>query len=399
MHKKFLSLLLSISLISSCFCLSAKAVDFSVSAKSAILINADTMDVLYSKAEHEKRGIASTTKILTSLIALDYGEPEKEVIAKKEAVTVEGTSIGLKAGDKITLKALVYGMLLESGNDAANVTAFAISGSLTEFANLMNRYAKNIGMTSSNFTNPSGLTDKNHYSTAYDMALLTSVAIKNPIFKKICSTESAVIDFGVPEISRKLSNHNRLLKEYDGVFGVKTGYTKASGRCLVTACERNGLTLICVTLNAYDDWNDHKKLYDYGFSLYSEIQSDVDIKSIKIPVICSDVKSVSVGFSDDYKLNTLTDNSTITSDIYIKQFLYPPVKKGDIVGEIVFKDFNKKIIAIVPLVSTSNANALYEEMKELSILEKIKKFIEGLSIRYGWNKITKIFIRMLCGIP
>lgn len=380
LRKKIFSLVLSLLLILPCFSVSAEASGVSVSAKSAVLINADTLDVLYNKAEHEKRGIASTTKILTSLIALEYGEPEKEVVADKEAVMVEGTSIGLKAGDKITLKSLVYGMLLESGNDAANVAAFAISGNTTQFAVLMNKYAGEIGMLNSNFTNPSGLTDKNHYSTAYDMALLTSVAIKNPIFRKICSTESAVIDFGTPEISRKFSNHNRLLNEYDGVFGVKTGYTKASGRCLVTACENNGVTLICVTLNAYDDWNDHKKLFDYGFSLYTEIESDVDIKSISVPVVCSDKKSVSVNFSDDFRLNVLKDNPQLTSSVYVEQLLYPPVKKGDIVGEIIFKDYNNKIIAIVPLVSCDNALALYDETEELSIIEKIKKFIERLSI-------------------
>ena len=263
MIKKTISLLIALFLFLLEFNIVASATEFSISAKSAILINADTLEVLYSKAEHEKRGIASTTKILTSLIALEYGEPQKEVIATKEAVTVEGTSIGLKAGDKITLLALVYGMLLESGNDAANVTAFALSGNITEFAKVMNTYAKKIGMTNSNFTNPSGLTSENHYSTAYDMALLTSVAIKNPIFRKITATEFAIIDFGTPEISIRLTNHNSLLKEYDGVFGVKTGYTKASGRCLVTACEKNGVTLVAVTLNAYDDWCDHKKLYDY----------------------------------------------------------------------------------------------------------------------------------------
>lgn len=380
LRKKIFSLVLSLLLVLPCFCVPAEASGVSVSAKSAVLINADTLEVLYNKAEHEKRGIASTTKILTSLIALEYGEPEKEVVAEKEAVTVEGTSIGLKAGDKITLKSLVYGMLLESGNDAANVTAFAISGNITQFAVLMNKYAGEIGMTNSNFTNPSGLTDKNHYSTAYDMALLTSVAIKNPIFRKICSTESAVIDFVTPEISRKFSNHNRLLNEYDGVFGVKTGYTKASGRCLVTACENNGVTLICVTLNAYDDWNDHKKLFDYGFSLYTEIESDVDIESISIPVVCSDKKSVSVSFTDDFRLNVLKDTPELTRSVYVEQLLYPPVKKGDIVGEIIFKDYNNKIIAIVPLVSCDNAHALYDETEELSIIEKIKKFIERLSI-------------------
>lgn len=352
----------------------ASATEFSVSAKSAILINADTLEVLYSKAEHEKRGIASTTKILTSLIALEYGEPQKEVIATKEAVTVEGTSIGLKAGDKITLLALVYGMLLESGNDAANVTAFALSGNITEFAKVMNAYAKKIGMTNSNFTNPSGLTSENHYSTAYDMALLTSVAIKNPIFRKITATEFAIIDFGTPEISRRLTNHNSLLKEYDGVFGVKTGYTKASGRCLVTVCEKNGVTLIAVTLNAYDDWSDHKKLYDYGFSLYNKSVTIPELNTIKIPVVCSNKNSISVDYAYDFHFNA---NEDLKSVVNIKTFLYPPVKKGDVVGEIVFKDTEKRIVKTIPIVSVENANALYKEnKKEKTFLEKIKKFIK-----------------------
>ncbi len=270
MFKKIFSAFVAVLLIIPSVVISVNAESVAVSAKSAILIDAATNEVLFSKNEHERRGIASTTKILTTLIALEYGEPQREFVATQEAVKVEGTSIGLKPGDTISIKALAYAMLLESGNDAANVTAFGISGSITGFSALMNFYAQKIGMQNSNFTNPSGLTAENHYSTAYDMALLTSVAIKNPIFRKIVSTKSAVIDFGVPEVSRTLSNHNRLLNECEGVFGVKTGYTRASGRCLVTACERNGVTLIAVTLNAYDDWNDHKKLYDYGFSLYKD---------------------------------------------------------------------------------------------------------------------------------
>lgn len=378
MLKKVLAFLLSFIVIILNLIVTGNAIEITVSAKSAILIDANTLEVLYAKNEREKRGIASTTKILTSLIALDYGAPQKEFIASKEAVTVEGTSIGLKAGDKITIKALVYGMLLESGNDAANVTAYGISGNITEFSKLMNSYAKELGMNDSNFTNPSGLTDKNHYSTAYDMALLTSVAIKNPVFKKICSTESAVIDFGTPEISRTLSNHNRLLRECEGIFGVKTGYTKASGRCLVTACERNGVTLIAVTLNAYDDWNDHKKLYDFGFSLYDNEVLQLDLEDISIPVICADEKNVSVGTAFQPEFMT---NGSYETEIYIEQFLYPPVKKGDIVGLIVFYDKKEKIIQEIPLVSLKNATSLYKEIKmKNSFLQRIKKFIEGLSL-------------------
>lgn len=378
MQKKVLSLFLSFIVLIPYFLVTGNAIEITVSAKSAILIDANTFEVLYAKNENEKRGIASTTKILTSLIALEYGAPQKEFVASKEAVTVEGTSIGLKSGDKITIKALVYGMLLESGNDAANVTAYGISGNITEFSKLMNSYAKKIGMNDSNFTNPSGLTDENHYSTAYDMALLTSVAIKNPVFKKICSTESAVIDFGTPEISRTLSNHNRLLRECEGVFGVKTGYTKASGRCLVTACERNGITLIAVTLNAYDDWNDHKKLYDFGFSFYDNELLQIDLENVSVPVICADKKSVSVmaAFQPDFKAN-----GSYKSEIYIEQFLYPPVKKGDIVGYLVYYDKKDRVIEEIPLVSLQNATSLYKEIEvKNSFLQRIKKFIEGLSM-------------------
>jgi D-alanyl-D-alanine carboxypeptidase/D-alanyl-D-alanine carboxypeptidase (penicillin-binding protein 5/6) len=242
----------------------------------------------------------------------------------------------------------------------------------------MNSYAEKSGMKDSNFANPSGLTDENHYSTAYDMALLTSVAIKNPVFRKICSTESAVIDFGTPEVSRTLTNHNRLLREYEGVFGVKTGYTKASGRCLVTACERNGVTLIAVTLNAYDDWNDHKKLYNFGFSLYDNESLQVELHNISIPVVCADIKCVSVETAFQPEFRT---NGSYKSEIYIEQFLYPPVKKGDIVGCVIFYDKKENVIEEIPLVSLDSATSLYKEVKEkTSFFQRLKKFIERLSI-------------------
>ena len=378
MFKKIFSAFVAVLLIIPSVKISVNAESVVVSAKSAILIDATTNEVLFSKNEHERRGIASTTKILTTLIALEYGEPQREFVATQEAVKVEGTSIGLKPGDTISIKALAYAMLLESGNDAANVTAFGISGSITGFSALMNFYAQKIGMQNSNFTNPSGLTAENHYSTAYDMALLTSVAIKNPIFRKIVSTKSAVIDFGVPEVSRTLSNHNRLLNECEGVFGVKTGYTRASGRCLVTACERNGVTLIAVTLNAYDDWNDHKKLYDYGFSLYKNKAVIEAASNVKIPVVCANKPYVYVECSCT---KDLYSTSLINAEVFVEPFLYPPVKKGDVVGEVVFKNSSKNIVKVVPLVSMDDAESLYSEVqKSVSFKEKIKKFIERLSI-------------------
>ncbi len=378
MLKKIVSAFIAVLLIIPSVAISVSAESVVVSAKSAILIDAATNEVLFSKNEHERRGIASTTKILTTLIALEYGEPQREFIATQEAVKVEGTSIGLKPGDTISIKALAYAMLLESGNDAANVTAFGISGNITEFSALMNSYARKIGMQNSNFKNPSGLTAENHYSTAYDMALLTSVAIKNPVFRKIASTKSAVIDFGVPEVSRTLSNHNRLLSECEGVFGVKTGYTKASGRCLVTACERNGVTLIAVTLNAYDDWNDHKKIYDYGFSLYKNKAVIEECSGVKIPVVCANKAYVSVECTN---ISDLYSTSLVNAEVFVEPFLYPPVKKGDVVGEVVFKNSSEMVVRVVPLVSRDNAESLYSEVpKSVSFKEKFKKFIERLSI-------------------
>jgi D-alanyl-D-alanine carboxypeptidase/D-alanyl-D-alanine carboxypeptidase (penicillin-binding protein 5/6) len=373
LKKKTISLILSLFLLFLDFNLVASATEFSVSAKSAVLINADTLEILYSKAEHEKRGIASTTKILTSLIALEYGEPQKKVTATKEAVTVEGTSIGLKPGDKITLMSLVYGMLLESGNDAANVTAFAISGNITTFAKVMNKYAKKIGMTNSNFANPSGLTHKNHYSTAFDMALLTSVAIKNPIFRKITSTQSAVIDFGTPEISRKLSNHNRLLKEYDGVFGVKTGYTKASGRCLVTACEKNGVTLIAVTLNAYDDWNDHKKLLDYAFRCSQREEINIRVPEY-ITVAGGVFSSVRIKTSSS-KAIYLKNETKIKQTICLPNFLYAPVKKGDIIG-IVRLTSDKRLLCEIPITADEDCSCIEASApRRKSLVDRIKEIL------------------------
>lgn len=376
--KRLIIVFITVLLIIPLGLISVSAENVTVSAKSAILIDASTNEVLFSKNEHEKRGIASTTKILTSLIALESGEPQRKVVATKEAVTVEGTSIGLKAGDTITINSLVYAMLLESGNDAANVTAYGIAGSISEFSAIMNSYAKKIGMKNSHFVNPSGLTNENHYSTAYDMALLTSVAIKNPIFLRITSTKTAVIDFGEPQISRKLSNHNRLLDEYEGIFGVKTGYTRASGRCLVTACERNGVKLIAVTLNAFDDWNDHKKMYDYGFSLYNNQIEKIDVSTVKIPVVCANKTQIAVEYA---YFNDACTASLTESEIFIEPFLYPPVKRGDIVGEVIIKNSNGKIVDVIPLVSKDNAENLYNEIEDnVSFIEKIKKFIEGLSL-------------------
>ncbi len=345
-----------------------------LSASSAILMNAQTGEIVYEKNCHKQRGIASTTKILTSILLLENMELSAEVKVNGEDVKIEGTSIGLKADDIVTCDVLLKGMLLESGNDAANVTATAVSGSVEAFAVLMNEKAKSIGMNNSSFKNPSGLNDEKHFSTAYDMALLTRYAIKNPMFKSVCSLKQARVSYGNPLSERMFTNHNKLLNSCEGVFGVKTGFTKASGRCLVSACERNGLTLIAVTLKAPDDWNDHKKLYDYGFSKTIKRTVDFDDSNIKLSVVGSDKSHINVGLFSDLVYFSAKEIETKTV-VYCEKFLYADIKCGDVVGRVEIRDNYNNLLCESFLVSKEDAFINFEpQEKPQSLLDKIKNY-------------------------
>lgn len=324
----------------------------SVSAASAVLIDGDTLEVLYDKASDDIRSMASTTKIMTSLLAVESGKTDEIVTVSKKPY-IEGTAIGFSEGDRLTLKELCYAMLLESGNDAAVLTADYLAGSEEKFSVLMNKKAKEIGMLSTNFVTASGLDDKNHYTTAYDMALLGAYAVKNEQFSEICSTKTYKAQFIHPDITRTFSNHNRLLRECEGVYGIKTGFTKKSGRCLVTACKRNGKTLVAVTLNAPDDWSDHKKLYDYGYSLYEKKPIN---KDLKINVYGSDKKSVNITFDDEAEIY-VQKNKPLTFQLEVCRFIYAPIKKYDFAGTLtVFSDGYK--IKEIPVFSNENADVL-----------------------------------------
>ncbi len=305
----------------------------SVSAKRAALINADTGELIYGKNEHERASMASTTKIMTSLIALEQGTPDAVATASERAVRVEGTSIGLRAGDPITLKTLVCGMLLESGNDAANVTAEFIAGGNEAFAQLMNERAAQIGMKNTHFVTPSGLDDEDHYSTAYDMALLGACAIQNRAFVQICSSSTIRVSYGEPAAARTFSNHNRMLSSYEGALGIKTGFTKKSGRCLVSAARRGGVTLVAVTLNDPDDWRDHAALLDYGFSQVRAQGADTDFSGLSVPVVGGEQGEVSVSGAQSVLIPEGRETQRL---IFLEKFLYAPVEKGDIIGEAVY---------------------------------------------------------------
>jgi D-alanyl-D-alanine carboxypeptidase len=208
--------------------------------------------------------MASTTKIVTAVIALTELDSDKIIEVDKRAVGIEGSSVYLEEGEMLSAKSLVYATLLSSANDAAAALAYEISGDIPSFAMKMNELAASLGLQNTNFTNPHGLDDKEHYTSAHDLALLTAYAIKNPLFLEIASTKRAEIISSLK--NRTLVNHNKLLSSYEGCVGVKTGYTKKSGRSLVSAAERNGKMLISVTINAPDDWIDHKRMLDFGFS-------------------------------------------------------------------------------------------------------------------------------------
>lgn len=230
----------------------------SVSASSAVLMDAERGEILFAKNSSERHLIASTTKIMTALVALRHYAPNETVAVSPRAAATEGSSMYLKSGEKLTVEELVSGLLLQSGNDAAEALA-EHAGDRAVFISWMNDMAREIGMDDTSFENPSGLDGARHYSTAYDMALLAVYALQDPTVLRLCSTSRLDLP------GRSFYNHNKLLKTVDGCIGLKTGYTRAAGRTLVSAAERNGRRLIAVTLQDGDDWKDHAALYEFGF--------------------------------------------------------------------------------------------------------------------------------------
>ena len=242
------------------FCITpAVAEALEVSATAAVLMDADMGQVLYEKNGDRQMLIASTTKIMTALVVLEHAAPD-DVITVTPDHMAEGSSMYLRAGETVRVEELLYGLLLCSGNDAA-LALTECAGGLTPFVALMNEKAAALGMAHTSFANPNGLDADGHYSTARDMAVLAAAAMENPTFRRICSSRSVTIG------QRTMENHNRLLRQMEGCVGLKTGYTQAAGRTLVSCTEREGCRLVAVTLQDGNDWADHAALYDYGFRL------------------------------------------------------------------------------------------------------------------------------------
>ncbi len=344
--KRGLLLLLAVSLMVSCVILPIQGEQAdapylpppSVSAQSAVLMLAQTGDRVYEKEADIRLPMASTTKIMTALVALDLADPDQVITVAPEAVGTEGSSIYLTEGEALTLEQLLYALLLESANDAAVAIACGVSGSVEKFAAEMNKKAAALGLKNTHFVNPHGLDHEEHYTTAYELAVITRHALQNPLFKTIVSTRKTTIPHESPDSARLLVNHNKMLRLYEGCIGVKTGFTKRSGRCLVSAAERDGVTLISVTINAPDDWDDHADLLDYGFSKYRSVILGQDEEYLfPLSVVGGMDDYVMIGNTEDLRVVLPADHGSIFVTIEAPRFTYAGVKSGEILGKVIFR--------------------------------------------------------------
>lgn len=307
-----------------------KAEAVSTSASAAILMDAGSGRVLYEQNADTRMLIASTTKIMTALVAIREGRLWDTVKVSRTAAYTEGSSMYLKEGETLTLETLLYGLLLCSGNDAAVAIAEHIGGSEAGFAQKMNETAASLGMKNSSFANPNGLDHEDHYSTARDMAILARAAMENETLARIVSTRTVTIG------GRTMTNHNKLLSYVEGCIGLKTGYTKAAGRTLVSCAERNGQRLIAVTLQDGNDWADHQALYDYGFSTFPARRLAVLGQEVaQGPVRGGQRSTVSLVAAESFSWPAKKEEAIRTS-LRMDGPLTAPVAMGTPAGEAVF---------------------------------------------------------------
>ena len=316
-----------------------------VSAAAYVLMDADSGRLLACSDPDEPRLIASTTKIMTAMLALEQLNQEETVTIDPAWAGIEGSTMYLAPGQSITVRDLLYGLMLASGNDAAVALACLTAGSVEAFADMMNRRAAELGCANTHFENPNGLDSERHYASARDLALIARAAIRNEDFVRIASTVSATVG----ELT--FVNHNRLLTECEGVFGVKTGYTTAAGRTLVSCCERHGITLICVTLSDPDDWSDHAALYDWAYSAFSR-EDLSDSLRWEIPVIGGENDEVAVVTAD--RLSVLKGPAdTVSTSVFLPRFVYAPVECGSEAGRVIVR-VNGAEAAASPLLFAGN---------------------------------------------
>ena len=333
-----------------------------LSAEKAIVLDAATGRVLYENNADEQSLIASTTKIMTALIICQRCNVLDRVKIPAEAVGVEGSSMYLAEGEVLTVQELLYGLMLRSGNDAAAALAIWCGGTIEGFAELMNDKARELGLQSTHFVNPHGLDAPDHYSTARDLAVLTAYAMQDPIFARTVGAKTVTVG------ERVLTNHNKLLWQLDGCEGVKTGYTKAAGRILVSSASRQGRRLVCVTINAPDDWNDHKTLLEQGFAGYEvrELVEQGEVLGYRhivggdgtaVPLVAGEGFSYAMAPGEDFEI--------VLSPRY---FSYAPVTGGAGEGSA-YVVLGGQVVGEIPLVWGSSLEETKE--KEKTLLERL----------------------------
>jgi D-alanyl-D-alanine carboxypeptidase/D-alanyl-D-alanine carboxypeptidase (penicillin-binding protein 5/6) len=345
-----------------------------VDAAAAIVMEAETGRVLFAQHADKRLPIASTTKIMTALLTLE--QPEIDIVFEVDsgAIRVEGSSMGLQGGDKASLRVLAAGMLLASGNDAAGAAAVRISGSVPSFVAAMNRRADSLGMEDTSFETPSGLDGERHYSTAYDMAILTREALRNEEFAALCSQYKLRTSYGDPPYDRWLTNHNKLLTYYEGAIGVKTGFTKKAGRCLVSAARRDGVTLLCVTLACPDDWNVHEALYDRYFGRIKVEDLAEGVPAVSVPVTGGVLPAAEAVVYDAAPVPVPTDAYDVEYRVTTPHFLYAPVLAGQSIGEVKIM-LDGVEVGRLSLVADRNIALRHEFEEEVGWLEQVRGWL------------------------
>lgn len=363
----------------------ANAVEYEreLSAQACALVEAESGQVLWSRNGAEPLPMASTTKIMTAMLAVEQGDLERQVVIPSQAQGVEGSSIGLQAGETMTMKQLLQGLMMESGNDAAVAVAILVDGSVEAFVEHMNRRAAELGLIQTSFANPNGLPAEGHRTTAEELGKLAAAAMKLPDFAEIVSTRTAQIPFrNEAGKQRWLTNSNKLLRMCEGADGVKTGFTKAAGRCLVSSAVRDGHRIICVTLNDPNDWEDHMALLDFAFSNLEEmILAEAETVRVQLPVAGEQQNVLAVnagraqwvGFPD----------GEIRQEICAPSFVYAPIRRGQQLGTVRWMR-NGEVLAELPLLA---AEEILPKAQEITIFAKIRKFFNNILLPIDWKPI------------
>jgi D-alanyl-D-alanine carboxypeptidase (penicillin-binding protein 5/6) len=347
--------------------------EVSISAKGAALIDVQSGRILYGKDMNKKMLIASLTKIITAIVAIESGKLQETVTTSNHAYGVEGSSIYLGLGEKQKLIDLVYAIMLRSGNDAATAIAEHVGeGSVRKFVDKMNAKVKELGLTGTHFANPHGLDAENHYSTPHDMAVLTAYALRNQTFAEVVRTPVKRIPWEGKQWERIMRNKNKMLVRYKGADGVKTGYTKAAGRCLATSATKDGRQLAVIVLNDPKDWDDSARLLNYGFTKYNYTSSVIENEKVaKLPVTKGTLTEIEIVAAKGLGYPVREEEaSAIQKDIKLPKQVKAPIRKGQLAGKMTLYIHGEKI-GEIPLIAGSSVEAT-------GFWADLKRFLHGM---------------------